>query len=340
MKTPLVSIVLPTFNRQAVLDRAVRSVIAQTVQDWELILIDDGSTDETPALTNRYAAELGDRFQFIRHPNQGSSNARNRGIEASRGRFVAFLDSDDEFAPTKLERQLALFKKRPELGFVYSDYEIVDLAAIRRESAFRSCFPNALDIRTETAGPGLCVCTDGLFDALLRGYFIATIVGLVRRDVLAGDIRFRPTHAYAEEWYFYLQVTRRAPAGFVDEPLSIHHYSTGSLSRTNPHRNAENLRLLLRDILTDFADLSDRQRKTVRHNLAKVCLQLAYNADRSGNYSRAGAYFWESFRNESRARTAARALAAFVRSAVPNQFRAFGRIPSTASNEPPINHAS
>ena len=102
MSEPTVSVIVPTYNRQPLLPRAIDSVVAQTFGDWEIVLVDDGSTDSTREMADRYSHQLGDRFVYIPQPNRGASAARNRGIDVCRGRFVAFLDSDDEFLPTKL----------------------------------------------------------------------------------------------------------------------------------------------------------------------------------------------------------------------------------------------
>ena len=175
MTPPVVSVVLPTYNRAALLPRAVESVIAQTYGDWELIVVDDGSTDETAAVVSAYGTKLGDRFVYLRQENRGSSAARNRGIEASRGRFVAFLDSDDEFAPTKLARQLALFERYPQLGLVYSDYSIVETDGAAVGSAFDLKFPIARTAPSQKVAPGAFVYVGSLFDTLIRGYFVSTI---------------------------------------------------------------------------------------------------------------------------------------------------------------------
>lgn len=299
MSRPTVSVILPTFDREKLLPRAVESVIAQSFDDWEIILIDDGSTDGTPDIARRYAERLRDRFTIIRQPNGGSSMARNRGIDACRGRFVAFLDSDDEFLPTKLERQLALFSLRPELGFVYCDMAYIDLEGNRHESVFD--FKRELTSRVsyETVAPGLCRCSGDLFDVLLRGYFIPTIVGMVRREVLGSSIRFPRDQAYAEEWLFYLKVAKACHTGFVGEPLCLHHYTAGSLARTDKERNAFRYCCLLRAIAKAFDDLTDVQRQVIRHQLGDACGQLGYNALRNGRYGQSALRFAEASRHHA-----------------------------------------
>jgi hypothetical protein len=116
---------MPTFNRARYLVDAVDSVLAQTVRDLELVVIDDGSTDETPALVAAAAARDA-RVQYTRQPNQGLAAARNHGLRLARGDYLAFLDSDDEYLPTALEDHLAVFAHQPGLGMAIGGYEYVD----------------------------------------------------------------------------------------------------------------------------------------------------------------------------------------------------------------------
>jgi glycosyltransferase involved in cell wall biosynthesis len=106
----LVSIVMPAYNRADTILRAIRSVQEQTYQDWELIVVDDGSTDGTATLIEG----MDPRMKVIRQENRGFVGARNTGLEASTGEYIAFLDSDDEWLPYHLELCIAFFEEFPE----------------------------------------------------------------------------------------------------------------------------------------------------------------------------------------------------------------------------------
>ncbi|MGD9365350.1 MAG: glycosyltransferase family A protein [Desulfobacteraceae bacterium] len=106
----VVSVILPTHNRYAYLGRAIDSVLSQTFQHYELIVVDDGSTDATPDLLSGY----GDQIKVIRQRNQGVSAARNKGIRSASGEYIALLDSDDYWLPEKLEKQVTFFKAHPD----------------------------------------------------------------------------------------------------------------------------------------------------------------------------------------------------------------------------------
>jgi len=303
MSAPKVSVIIPTFNRAPLLPRAIDSIRAQTFTDWEIILVDDGSTDDTAQLAQRYAGQLGDRFQYIHQSNAGSSAARNRGLDAARGQFVAFLDSDDEFLPQKLERQLELFDRCPQLGLVYCDSSFITLQGVRRASVFDTKAPQARRVPYRQIAPNLCLCTDTFMTHLLTDYFVSTISGLVRREILADQIRFPVGYAYAEEWMFYLRVARVAPAGFVNEPLCLHHFTAGSLSRRDPAANvAERLRLL-ELMRSEFSDLGGTARRILRKHLSHAHHQLAFHAHRRRSHREAARQFVHSFRFEPRLTT-------------------------------------
>jgi len=110
---PKVSVVIPAYNAAWSVGRAIESVLAQGFRDFELIVVDDGSTDSTAAVLSHF----GDELRVLSKTNGGLSSARNAGIQASRGSYVAFLDADDWWLPDKLERQVALMRSRPELAF-------------------------------------------------------------------------------------------------------------------------------------------------------------------------------------------------------------------------------
>lgn len=113
MSTPLVSCVVPVFNGERYLAEAVRSILEQTCRPVELVVVDDGSTDGTPAVVASFDADI----QYVRQDNAGPVAARNRGLREAHGDFVAFLDADDLWHPEKLSRQLARFRARPELAY-------------------------------------------------------------------------------------------------------------------------------------------------------------------------------------------------------------------------------
>lgn len=119
LQSPLISVIIPTHNRAQELKRSVESVLKQTRQDFEIIIISDGSTDNTPDTVTSFNDP---RIRFFQHEVcKGASAARNTGLRAAKGKYIAFLDDDDEWLPTKLEKQLPVIEKSPpEVGLVYA----------------------------------------------------------------------------------------------------------------------------------------------------------------------------------------------------------------------------
>lgn len=120
MPSPLVSVVIPAYNGDRFIVEAVESVLQQTYQNFEIIVVDDGSTDCTAAVLKPYF----DRIRYVQQSNQGVASARNRGLQLAEGELIAFLDQDDTFLPEKLSLQVANFAANPQLGIVHSGWNI------------------------------------------------------------------------------------------------------------------------------------------------------------------------------------------------------------------------
>ena len=143
MKPSLVSCIVPVFNDERYLGEALESNLAQTYRAIEIIVVDDGSTDTTPAVAARY----GDRILYVRQDNAGAPTARNLGLSLARGEFVAFLDADDLWRPEKLQCQMRRFESRPELDLSVTYLQNFWVAELKSEetgsraTGYRSQYP-------------------------------------------------------------------------------------------------------------------------------------------------------------------------------------------------------
>ena len=124
-EAPLFSIVIPCFNYGHWLERAVNSVLAQEGDDWELLVIDDGSTDTTAQVAEALLDRHPGRLRFLSQPNRGVAATRNRGIDETRGRYLIFLDADDELAPTALDSYRQLLERSPEADLLAGTHQVV-----------------------------------------------------------------------------------------------------------------------------------------------------------------------------------------------------------------------
>ena len=120
--TLLFSVIIPTYNRAKLLARAINSVIAQQESDWELIIVDDGSTDKTFQVVQKYL-RTNKNIRYLRKRNEGPSKARNKGARSAKGKFVTFLDSDDEYMSNHLSLRRKAINQKPSLSFLYGNFK-------------------------------------------------------------------------------------------------------------------------------------------------------------------------------------------------------------------------
>lgn len=202
------SVVIPTYNRARVVSRAIQSVLAQTIDDWELLVVDDGSVDGTEQTVLSFHDA---RIRYCRHQsNRGASAARNTGILRAQGEYVAFLDSDDEWKPSKLRRSLDAFSAAgsSRLACVISGKELID------ETGRRHTY--AAELR------GHC------YERLLadRAWYLSTSLLVVRRGALS-DCMFDESCEPMEDWDFLLRLSKQWTIDSVSEPLVIQYRNDG-----------------------------------------------------------------------------------------------------------------
>jgi glycosyltransferase involved in cell wall biosynthesis len=208
---PSVSVVIPTYNRAHLLGRSVRSVLAQTYADFELVVVDDGSTDGTPEVLKAFGDP---RVRYVAlSRNAGAGAARNVGIRVARGKFLAFQDSDDEWAASKLSKQMRAFGRGTErLGVVYSDMEV-----IRADG--RAVHFAAPDV---TCGR--------LIDPATRFYQVHHIgiqSAVIRREYLEAAGDFDESLPAFEDMEMFVRLSRLCDFRRLREPLVKYHDTQG-----------------------------------------------------------------------------------------------------------------
>jgi len=225
----LISAIIPTYNRSKLLPRALDSIFAQTRPVDEVIVVDDGSTDDTADMMAGYVAR---GVRYVRKENGGASSARNHGLELARGTLIAFLDSDDEWRPEKTARQLGMMDDQPEAGLCFCDSAWACDGEVRNLrmnwDGSHDAFGQRLGIRQGWSGyiPA---------HQFRRGQIWTSLVGMnqviVRAEVFRQcggfDSRFDP----AEDYEMWLRVSRRYGVCYLDEPLAVIHSHSESLTR-------------------------------------------------------------------------------------------------------------
>ena len=256
-----VSVIIPAYNAERDIAAAVRSVLAQTCQDFEIIVVDDGSRDGTLAALQPF----GKRVRVHQQRNAGVSAARNTGARLAAGDWLAFLDADDAWMPAKLERQLAL---TTPMSFT----DRLNIGAL-----------GDLPVLQSTATP---MRGGDIFVALMReANFITTSSVMIRRALFAELGGFDPSLQTAEDWDLWLRVAARHPIGFVPEPLVQYRLQSGSLSRSYERINHDRLAVISRALALPRS--RDLDWKTRRRIWAETHRTNGWDAGRSGSRAQA-----------------------------------------------------
>ena len=227
-----VSVVIPTHNFGRYIEEAVGSVLSQDVTGLEVIVIDDGSTDDT---MERLARIVDSRLQTVRRPHTGVGAARNHGLSLARGRYIAFLDADDRWRPGKLRRQLAILESEAEVGFVFTNFVRFDQRGVQRETQF-DWVPEmaSLPTRPSRDGAGRVIVGDTFaFLAPLSQLPCWTQTMVVRADLVRG-LTFPPDMVLSQDLYYVLNVYRLADGGDIDDPLvEVRRHGSNSYRRVD-----------------------------------------------------------------------------------------------------------
>jgi glycosyltransferase involved in cell wall biosynthesis len=262
--SPAVSVIIPAYNSVPWVAETLDSVLAQTFKDFEVIVVDDGSTDETPAVVAGY----GSRVRYLRQEHGGQPSARNAGIRAACGAYIAFLDADDLWLPEKLQLQMDLFSRHPDLAWVYSDVIVFN------EGSGREAFKYS-DVTKLYAGD--------ILRPLLLFDFIASPTPVVKREVFGtvGYFDESPDLQNSEDWNMWLRIAAKYPVRFVERPLAKYRRHAASKSATASFEHAFQSRwtIIENAVARDPERLSDLREQA----LAGACLGMVGPMVRRGD---------------------------------------------------------
>lgn len=264
---PLVSVVIPSYNRGLMLKEAVDSVLAQEYPDFELIVVDDGSADDTPRILDEY----GDKITVVRQEKKGVSAARNTGIKASSGELTAFLDSDDLWLPKKLGEQTRFFETNPGALICQTEETWIRNGRrvnpkIRHKKRSGMIFEPSLELCL--VSPSAVMIRRRLFE----------LVGLFDEDLPA-----------CEDYDLWLRVSCRYPVFLIDNPLIVKRGGHDDQLSKAPGLDKYRIRSLTK--LLDGGMLSERQRAAAVEILKKKCVVYANGCKKRGRVEEAAVYF-------------------------------------------------
>jgi len=264
---PRVSAIITTYNRRAFVQEAVDSVLAQSYGDWELIVVDDGSTDGTAEALEQY----GERLRYIFQENGGASSARNRGLELAGGEFVAFLDSDDLWLPRKLQVQVACMDGHPDCQICYTD-EIW----IRRGHRV-----NPKKRHAKYSGE--------IYPHCLPLCIISPSSALMRRGLFKEVGAFDPALSVCEDYDLWLRVAARFPVFCIPERLIVKRGGhPDQLSQSSWGNDRYRVTALVK--ILESGVLTPQQRELTIEELRRKCRILITGYGKRGNKVEAAGY--------------------------------------------------
>lgn len=261
---PTVSVVIPLFNGQQYIENCLRSVFSQRYEDYEVIVVDDGSSDDGPKKILALAKTHPEKVRLLRHEdrgNHGIAATRNLGIKNARGEFIAFLDQDDLWVSEKLQKQVAMLRCHPEAGLVYSKISFVDQDG-------GDCSANSFP----SAGKGIVGHPAYIFPAIIKENFIPSITVLARRECVqkVGLFDDGLRHGF-EDWILWSKMAYFYGFIFLDQVLAKRRLHSGSFSSLRRdiglHLSAEEN--YIRVLFSHLLDQKDIHPSEVRSHLRK-----------------------------------------------------------------------
>jgi glycosyltransferase involved in cell wall biosynthesis len=268
---PLISVIIPSYNSARFVGRAVQSALAQTFSPIEVIVVDDGSTDDTRRQLSHWNGDV----RYIHQPNGGPSKARNRGIDEARGELIAFLDSDDEWFPDKLTQQWECLKKNPGAGLVHTDIYWLHDADGQQSYVDEG--------KERYAG----ACYSELF--LANG--ITASSAMITRSCLNRIGRFNEGIRRAEDYELWMRVARYFSIGYVKEPLVIYRRHSASASLNSRAMYEDEYHVLANALKADRNLSQILGKDRVKRRMFDAAFSAGYANVKSDDLRRARRYF-------------------------------------------------
>jgi glycosyltransferase involved in cell wall biosynthesis len=263
-----IAVIIPTYNRSHTLRRALDSVNNQTVRPSEICVVDDGSTDETEQLLSRHYPQV----NYVYQSNAGVSSARNAGVALTRGHWLAFLDSDDEWMPNKLERQLQEINGNDTFPLVHCD-EIWIRNGVR---------VNAMHKHQKAGGE--------IFERCLPLCVISPSAVMIKRRLFEEVGGFDESLPACEDYDLWLRICSRHPVLYIEEAL-LRKYGGHDDQLSRQHWGMDRFRVKALVTLLNTGNLRPQQTQLTRAMLVNKCEILAQGAGKRGNKETASYYY-------------------------------------------------
>lgn len=273
---PEVSVIITTYNYGHLIGESIDSVISQDHDDFELIVVDDGSTDDTAEVVQGY----GNRVRYVKQEHLGISEARNHGIALARSELIAFQDADDIWAPDTLSLRVDSVLRHPELGMVFGDAAVVQNGRVITDSFL--CDRKVLAALEKSCEEGcLRVITESAFPALLKERFIPIPSIIMPKKRFEEVGMWDSSFDGVEDYEFYLRLARRFRIGYIDKVLVTCRVHGGNVSSSVSAQNHKRIDLLRR--FENAPDLGADEKLALRRRLSGLYLESAWTEKSEGN---------------------------------------------------------
>ncbi|QPJ84751.1 glycosyltransferase family 2 protein [Sarcina sp. JB2] len=273
----LVSIIIPTYNREKLIQRSIDSVLNQTYKNIEIIIVDDNSTDNTYKVIKSYMEKYS-FIKYIKHSvNKGACVARNTGIKVAKGYYIAFLDSDDEWTENKLEKSTLIFEKEKSIGIVYSNMYLIDCktgkSKIHKSKKYR----------------------DNYYGLLCENIIGSTSLIIVKKEIFDDVGMFKEGLVSCQDWDFYINVAQKHKIAKIDEPLLKYYIHSESISG-NMERVLEGHKYII-DKVNNILSQDIKYRKYKNKIVCYQNLNIARIYRRFNQFNQAKEFYSKAFIN-------------------------------------------
>ena len=300
--TPKVSVVIPTYNSAAYLPETIASVTAQSFQYFEIVIVDDGSTDQTKSVVEKSDRRI--KYVFQEHSGI-PAKARNKALDLARGEFVAFLDSDDLWESEKLERQVQVMERQPEISVCFTDHSTFGAFEDNR-TAFDHARRNLDRLEKKRIGADSYLITSPtlLEDCLMRGPIpLWTSTILLRRACLEAVGKFNEEMPLDDDTQMWLRLAKQCRVGYIDKVLARRRIRASSITAGINQRKEFVYSLRSLETLDQWIPLSKVERSAVKKRIAQITFSVGYDDFTRDNLKGARQWFWSSLNRQFSWRT-------------------------------------
>jgi glycosyltransferase involved in cell wall biosynthesis len=292
-QVPLVSVVIPTYNSAQYLPETIGSILSQSWQDFEIIIVDDGSTDNTQEVVGAFNSS---KIRYIEQENSGGpSRPRNMGVHHAQGKYISFFDSDDLMSRNKLAEAVAFLERYPDLGLLFANFEVCNERGDSFPGTFLDGFQTFWDLPKKQVGEKWFIIESAVaYESLFCQNFIGTSGTVIPKAVFLSVGGFDESIAGPEDRDMWLRISRCYALGYLD--VVGHRYrrrETGIMGRGEGVLAPYRIRVMRKQLETGLPP--SLQRHALR-NIARSLFVLGYHWQSLGEFRQARIHYWSSLK--------------------------------------------